>query len=293
METQPAGGVLGPVPSDEHVRDASTDEEAELDSDRGGVHAACAAYYTVHGMCSFLKRPHLWVKIICPILVTLLSTIVSLLALFEWTFKPQVELLMKWNLEEWVSSICATLCVLIEVGLINLIILLVLFGSVQSDIFRSILAEKGIMQDIARMHGGELPEQNCIKGVCHSLGFLVLRLPLLILTLPLHMLPVVGSIAWVLINGWLYAWEMEAEFMVMLDKRLTCARQWHFVKLHFCAFFSFGAAAMGLELIPFLGPWIFFASNACGGALLAERFYLEKKRAGGDMSRAPNSQRAS
>ena len=27
--------------------------------------------------------------------------------------------------------------------------------------------------------------------------------------------------------------------------------------------------------IPFVGPWIFFASNACGAALMAEQFFKD------------------
>lgn len=42
------------------------------------------------------------------------------------------------------------------------------------------------------------------------------------------------------------------------------------------SFFGFGAAAMALELIPFVGPWVFFASNACGAACLAEQLFLDK-----------------
>lgn len=289
MEPQPAGNLKAPVPFGGDSSGASTDEDTDVDLSCEVTEAACAAYYTVHGMCSFFKRPYLWKKIICPVLVTSLSTLVSLVALFVLTFKSQAELLVKWGWPEWLSSIGATFCVLVEVGLINLVILLVLFSSVQSEIFRAILAEKGILQEIAEERGGELPEQNCLRDVCHSLGFLVLRLPLMILTLPLCLVPAAGEIAFVFLNGWLYAWEMEAEFMVMLDQRLSCSRQWHFVKRRFCAFFSFGAAAMSLELIPFLGPWVFFATNACGAALLAERFYLEKKRAGEGTSVSSNA----
>eukprot|EP00439_Symbiodinium_sp_Y106_P009344 s4002_g1.t1 len=32
------------------------------------------------------------------------------------------------------------------------------------------------------------------------------------------------------------------------------------------------------ERIPFIGPWVFFASNACGAALLAESFFEELLR---------------
>ncbi|CAE8634352.1 unnamed protein product [Polarella glacialis] len=105
--------------------------------------------------------------------------------------------------------------------------------------------------------------------------FLLIRLPLMILTLPVHAIPVLGTIAWLLANGWLYAWELEAEFMVMSEKRHRCGQQWQYVQQRFRAFAGFGSVAMALELIPFLGPWLFFASNACGAALLAEQIFRE------------------
>lgn len=242
-----------------------------------GEEAVYALYYTVRGMATFLKRPHLWVKVICPMLVTLVSTIVSLSVLFGMGLRPQAHLFEMLHWPGWICWMMAVICVLVEVSLINLIILLVLFGCVQSQIMRSVLEEKGILAELARENGGEVMEQYCYKDVSHSVGFLLLRLPLLILTLPLNAIPVAGQIAWVLLNGWIYAWELESEFLVMLDRRFKCSHQFSFVKGHFGAFATFGAAAMGLELIPFVGPWVFFATNACGAALLAERFYLEKK----------------
>mmetsp|Transcript_25719 Transcript_25719/g.55904 ORF Transcript_25719/g.55904 Transcript_25719/m.55904 type:complete len:322 (+) Transcript_25719:369-1334(+) len=242
-----------------------------------GKDVVCAIYLTVMGMGAFAIRPHLWVKVILPILVTLATTIASLVILFSIALGPQAHLFIKLSWPDWLAWTVAVLCVLVEVSVVNLIVLLVLFGQVQSDILRSILEEKGVIAAL-RDEKGEVPEQNCMRDVCHSIGFLLVRLPLLLLTLPLNAIPVLGQVAWILLNGWLYAWELEAEFMVMLDNRFSCDHQLKFVKNHFGAFFTFGAGAMALELIPFVGPWVFFATNACGAALLAERFHEERKR---------------
>jgi len=230
----------------------------------------------VRGLLVFLASPGLWPKVVCPILISLVSTLLSLSFLLGFAYRPQAEALIGCGMPSWVAWPTALLMVLLEVGLVNLIVLLVLFGQVQSQIFLRVLEKRGVLAKLhARRGANELPEQSCHRDACHSIAFLFVRLPLLLLTLPLNGIPVLGQVAWVGLNGWLYAWELEANFLVMFQEHYYCGEQLEFVRERFGAFASFGAAAMGLELIPFLGPWVFFASNACGAALLAERFYQE------------------
>lgn len=70
----------------------------------------------------------------------------------------------------------------------------------------------------------------------------------MLLTLPLHGIPVLGQVAWVFLNGWIYAWELENEFMVFARERRSCGQQWRFVKQRFGSFATFGATAVALEL---------------------------------------------
>eukprot|EP00437_Effrenium_voratum_P016807 CAMPEP_0181443442 /NCGR_PEP_ID=MMETSP1110-20121109/24557_1 /TAXON_ID=174948 /ORGANISM="Symbiodinium sp., Strain CCMP421" /LENGTH=154 /DNA_ID=CAMNT_0023567421 /DNA_START=288 /DNA_END=752 /DNA_ORIENTATION=- len=65
-------------------------------------------------------------------------------------------------------------------------------------------------------------------------------------------------------------------FMVYSEERHGCAPQRRFVCARLGAFVGFGAVAMVIELIPFVGPWLFFVTNGCGAALLAEKFFREK-----------------
>jgi len=240
--------------------------------------AASAPAIALVGIGSFLKRPWLWYQLIAPIIATLISTIVSFSVLMKWALHPQADKLIGTHWPAWIAWISSFLLVVAEVALINLIILLVLFGCVQSKITRAILEEKGILPQLrseCEAHGRELPEAYCMRDLAHNILFLVARLPLLLLTLPLHGIPALGQIIWVFLNGWIYTWELESEFLVMARELHHCGEQWRFVHERFGSFAGFGAAAMGLELIPFVGPWIFFASNACGAALLAERFFKE------------------
>mmetsp|Transcript_42174 Transcript_42174/g.78433 ORF Transcript_42174/g.78433 Transcript_42174/m.78433 type:complete len:286 (+) Transcript_42174:74-931(+) len=230
------------------------------------------------GLGTFISRPWLWKEVICPILVSLISTVVSLIVFFGAALPAQANALINAGWPGWLAWTSGILLVIAEVALVNLILMLVLFGCVQSKIIRSVLQEKGIMDYLRSEYerrGQSLPEANCARDLGHNLTFLIARIPLMIITLPLHAMPILGQIAWVLLNGWLYAWELEAEFMVFCYEHHRCNAQGNFVQRRFGAFAGFGSLAMALELIPFAGPWLFFASNACGAAHLAEAFFKE------------------
>ncbi|CAE7235064.1 unnamed protein product [Symbiodinium pilosum] len=243
-----------------------------------GANSITSAALPLAGIGVFLARPTLWKEVVCPLVVSVISTLVSLIVLFGAALRPQADALVHAGWPGWVAWISGVLLVLAEVAVINIILMLVLFGCVQSKIIRAVLQEKGIMDQLRTefaQRGKELPEANCLRDLGHNLLFLLGRLPLMILTLPLHGVPVLGQVAWVMLNGWIYAWELEAEFLVFARERHRCHEQWRFVSKRFGAFAGFGSTAMALELIPFVGPWIFFASNACGAALLAEIFFKE------------------
>eukprot|EP00930_Biecheleria_cincta_P071709 TRINITY_DN59178_c0_g1_i1.p1 TRINITY_DN59178_c0_g1~~TRINITY_DN59178_c0_g1_i1.p1 ORF type:complete len:290 (+),score=38.66 TRINITY_DN59178_c0_g1_i1:20-889(+) len=245
-------------------------------------------FLAIWGVCSFLKRPILWVHLFCPVAVTLFSTIISLVVLMLTALPGQSDMLKTAGWPAPLAWLSGFLLVIAEVMVVNLIIMLVLFGCVQSKISRHILEERGILMQIrseyAQRHLGalKLPEPNCCRDLGHNILFLLIRIPLLIFTLPVNGIPILGQIAWCLLNGWLYAWELEAEFMVMSRELYSCGSQYRFVSDRCLSFFGFGTVAMLLEMIPVAGPWLFFASNACGAALLAESFFLETHRFDGE-----------
>lgn len=252
-----------------------------------------AATFPILGIGLFLGGgPKLWKEVVCPIIVSLLSTIISLVVLFSAALEPQASALINARWPGWIAWISAILLVLAETALVNIILMLVLFGCVQSKLHRAILEEKGIMEQLrteCAQEGRSLPEVNCARDLGHNILFLLGRIPLMIITLPLHGIPVLGQVAWVLLNGWIYSWELEAEFMVFARNLHGCKQQWRFIKPRCGAFVGFGAVAMALELIPFVGPWIFFASNACGAAVMSEQWFKETHTRNGTVwTKKPN-----
>merc|ERR1712039_827718 len=108
----------------------------------------------------------------------------------------------------------------------------------------------GVLDQIRMQTGQEPREANCIRDGCHQLLMVTVRLPLMLVTLPLHAFPIAGQVAWCLLNGWLYTWGLTSEFMVMMNgNRRSCRSQGRLVWTCFRMFTTFGAASMGLELI--------------------------------------------
>jgi len=245
-----------------------------------------AASLVLHGIVHYIFHPNLWIYMLATLGITWLSSILSFSALLRYALVPQARLLMfTFDWPAWAAWATAIFAIVAEVSVINTIVFLLFFSCVQSHIFLAVLEDRGTLDAIrAELGTEELPELSCCKDTRHGILFLLARIPLMILTLPLHAFPVAGQVAWVALNGWLYTWELEAEFLVMMDSLYSCKKQWQYVKQNWRCFGSFGAAAMALELVPILGPAIFFASNACGAAFLAEYLLLGR----GERQKASN-----
>merc|ERR1712032_834985 len=103
------------------------------------------------------------------------------------------------------------------------------------------------------------------------------------LYLPLNMIPVVGTVLFVLLQGRKFGPTAHARYFQL--KQMSKRDRDEFVGKRKAAYASFGVPAVLLELVPVLG--IFFAfTNTVGAALWAAD--MEQKNAGGENTTAPN-----
>lgn len=233
------------------------------------VDPVCFMAMPVAGLCGFLVRPALWRHVMIPFFFTLVILIISLVVLFGGALAPQVHLLEHWGWASWVSWLTATIAVLIESSLVSLIVFLVFFGCMQPNITYAVLEERGVLERMRQELGvEEIPELSCFRGLNHAILFLVGRLPILIVSLPLLLVPVLGQIAFPALNGWLYAWELQGDFLPILGRK-RCGQQLAHVRQHCGAYASFGFIAMLLELVPVVNI-LFLAGNAVGAAFFFE-----------------------
>lgn len=220
-------------------------------------------------MGHFVTHPRLWKPLVLPFILSLLVSI-AFFVLFSSTFGWQKEYFVSKGWPTWASALGVVLLIPVETATCSLLIFLVLFGNLQTDITHKTLDDLGITETLKEKYGVEdLPELSCCRSLGHTLVFLAARIPLLILTVPFNAIPVIGTIMWNLINGWLYSWELVGEFLPMI-RLVRIREQWKGnVEPNFCAHMLFGFVAMLLEEIPFLTV-IFMGVNACSAAFLLQ-----------------------
>lgn len=219
--------------------------------------------YAVQGMLYFLAHPRLWLTSICPILMTIVVAAVSVIVLFAGGLYPQAELLESAGLPTGLAWLVAVIMVIVEIFLITLIYSLAVVGCFMDKIFEQVLTNRGYGELVEN----EKKHSSCGRacGACCRVS-LWLRVVMLVVTLPLNLIPIVGTIAWVWLNGTILAWEYHLYYFEL--RNLSYAQQKQFVAERKSQYLSFGMQAMFLEMVPFLGS-LFLFTNAIGAALFA------------------------
>ncbi|ETM46169.1 hypothetical protein F441_09184 [Phytophthora nicotianae CJ01A1] len=227
--------------------------------------------YVVQGLAYFATHPRLWLSTLCPLLLTLIVAITSVVVLFSVALVPQAEGLEDAGVAKWLSWLLAVMLVLVEIFLVTLIYNLVIMGCYQDKVFEQVMVARGFKE----MVEDEDRHAGCVRA-CRSCCrvSLWLRLILLIVTLPLNLIPIIGSIIYAWLNGTILAWEYHLLYFEF--KNFNYAQQKAFVKEHKVQYSSFGMQALLMEMIPGVGS-IFVFTNTVGAALMAAHFEEEER----------------
>lgn len=213
-----------------------------------------------------------------------LGTVVTVL-LFVFALKPQANAI-KEHIQfanEILSEVGDAVAELIAFGLVLLeaMVLVVLFFKVRyeevSDQIREFALTKIGALEKLRQHGiDEIPELSGGKKGCRKVQFTLIRLTLAVLTLPLHAWVGFGSVIWYILNGWLYSWDALNELLTAFNLD-NLRKQCPYAGRNFGTLAAFGAVALLLETIPFLGV-AFACSNAYGSGFLFLNLMSKKEK---------------
>ena len=97
--------------------------------------------------------------------------------------------------------------------------------------------------------------RSCCTNIVRLLFFAFLLLFIMLLTFPLNLIPVFGTVLWCICNGFFVAWDLMDVYFDL--QRLTFMEAARFSFAHWQQFTCFGTMALAVTLIPFIG--IFFA----------------------------------
>ncbi|BGP48876.1 hypothetical protein JCM10450v2_004755 [Rhodotorula kratochvilovae] len=237
--------------------------------------------YPIWGIVYFARHPKL-LDSLKPLIVRSLSlSLVTISVLATFTYLPQVAVLAL--VSGPLAFIAAVPLVLAEAYFIILFLhRTFLTPAVSERIFDAVLVQKGHSALVEKgralnKRGGSVELGKSILSPVKS-KFSAQGLVRYFVTLPLNLIPGVGTAIFLLLNGRKAGPAAHERYFQLkqLDKQ---ARQ-AFVEKRSAAYTSFGAASLLLGLIPVFGPVTAFTS-AAGAALWAAD--LEKRNSGGEL----------
>lgn len=214
--------------------------------------------YVLQGLYYFMRHKSLIKTMVCPIVWSLVFAIAAFCILLPVAFIPQA-IALSGVMSPWLGVPLALLFALLEMLVIIMIFAAVALMPITDKLFDQVL--------ILRGHAALVEADNGMAccGCCSIVS--VLSLTLSICSLPLNLIPFVGTVLWLFLNGRLYTWDKHSHYHYELKQR-NFWKQRKFVKEHWISYHIFGMQAMALELIPFANVFFVF-TNTVGAALWA------------------------
>jgi len=206
----------------------------------------------------------------------------SIILVFALALQPQAN---AFGGNRWWSYVLAVFTCLLEASCLTLLALLVVQSKCRKKIFVKTMILEG------KWKKEEMIEPSVTKDInCCRIGFLIK-----LITLPLNVVPVIGTIIYAFINAPFDAWDVMDMYFdaISMDnkaqKNELAGDNPHFWKGIYSnkPYNGFGFAACLLETIPIFGPTIFSLGNACGAALWA----CEMEKRGGPFTLRESSKR--
>ncbi|KAI9471824.1 MAG: hypothetical protein EXX96DRAFT_581827 [Benjaminiella poitrasii] len=235
--------------------------------------------YPITGIVYFATHPQLWVKALCPFLLTLVFGLASLILSFVYLLPLQAHALIAVHCPTWLAWTVSVIFVLLESAIFDLIFFAIVLAFYQDILFDATLKARGL----ERMFMNRVPVSGLrlfCRGISSGLALLwvlvVAQVVVLIITAPLHLIPVIGTFIACYINGWVACWghhlhyDLEFRGFSVGDSRSFAWRH----KGEYC---NFGVIAVALELIPIFNL-LFMWTNVVGAALWVGDKYEHNER---------------
>jgi CysZ protein len=218
----------------------------------GGVSAL------IRGVGYLFARPRLWPLAVAPVAMTLILFVGVIIGATIWV-------------NHLIGGESAAFLYL-TATLITLIVLAIAFftftvvGTALASPFLDLL---GARVETALLPSGRGVQSSFVRDTIRSVGdtirVLVLQIVVLLVSLPLNLIPVVGTVAWIGIGAWLAAFDY-LDFP-LARHHYVWKERWAFLRRHAWPALGFGVGVFGLLLIPFLNLCI-LPIAAVAGTLL-------------------------
>ncbi|GMH99486.1 hypothetical protein TrVE_jg3872 [Triparma verrucosa] len=222
------------------------------------------ARYPFAGTRYLLSHPKLLAGVLCYVIIGIIFALVALIILLAVALKPQAEAFGG----EVLGWLLGTIAVFVEAFIIAMIFMKLLVSTAQEKLFVKVMKLEGCWND-------SWEEPTMLSNlICCCNTTLLLQM----VSLPLNLLPVIGTMMYVALNAPLASWDLMSLYYDSIGMNQTEQRRKVLgkgcSKINLSTFFGdshfrFGMSATFLELFPLVGPTLFTLGNACGAALWA------------------------
>ena len=160
--------------------------------------------YPFNGIIYLLTHPSMWKPILFGILLMIIFSLFTSIAFFVWIFPLQSLFLSSWVIH-WLSWVISFLLTLFEIGIVILLFSCLYLSYYMGKIYTAVWNEETITMEHNRSE-----QRNSLRiSPTRSFLFLLLfRVFLFILTAPLNLIPILGTMIYIYINGYYYAWSL-------------------------------------------------------------------------------------
>jgi uncharacterized protein involved in cysteine biosynthesis len=250
--------------------------------------------HPLRGVWHLLSHCGLWKYTLLPVVCGVAISVVLFVFVWSIAFGWQRSLLGGYlpSAVAWLVTIA--LC-LAEVAISTFVLLQAALGGQMERVFeqamRNRLEAEGREEVWEAMERRlETRESPFWKKTSGAIWWAVVQLVLGTLTLPLHLIPVIGTLLAFSVNGGLFALETHELYFEMIDDNPQ--RLAETLKYHAMDYMKFGCVAQLMLMVPGFGA-VAFVSNAAGAALWAADIEISRRPdgSGGNAHAAENPER--
>jgi len=240
------------------------------------------AFYPLKAIWYFLVNPRLWLIVLCPIIITLMVSIVSFVIVFGGFLYPQYLLIYGelWDIS-WLAWILAVILCLAEWLLIIGICVVIFFDGTKKRIYKQVFIIESVK--ISRANLGLLAKEeqttSCCCWMCEDMvssvvdcfcccfspthywkyvWYKTVTWIIFVISMPLNLIPGLGTAVFCLLNGSFLAWRLQISYFQEKEIPPNVAR---YIFTHrYSEYLAFGTVCVVLDLIPFLNVFFIYTN---------------------------------
>ncbi|KAJ3050105.1 hypothetical protein HK097_008910 [Rhizophlyctis rosea] len=238
--------------------------------------------YPPRGILYFLIRPSLWGRVICPFILTLLLGLIILILSMVYLLPLQARAVIAAGCPPWAAWLTMVIITILESAIITLLMFALIIPIYQDSLFDAVLRSRGLGYLVDRKRSlsqhGLVIWGGAAAGVVWAVVYVFFQILVLLITLPLHAIPILGTMLYCFINGWVLCWGLLLHWDIeFLDLSISESRRR--AKSRKTEYFQFGVVATALEIIP-LANLLFTWTNVVAAALwVADEVEYDEKQA--------------